>query len=226
VSSDSFNRSRDRKGGLGSLAQSARGKQLRNAKGILLFVGGWLLFNAILVWFMNSNELEKLQGRRDIDQAALQREWNFLYVLVAGFVVLGITYLVFGFIVKKHPVPITITGMVLFIGFLLITAAIHPANLLAGILVKVIVIVGLAKSIQSAIAYQRERDDVRSIDEEEDYQPSRRRERDERDDLEDEEDRPRRRRADEDDEDDDRPRSRRRDNDEDDELRRRARSDW
>jgi hypothetical protein len=50
----------------------------------------------------------------------------------------------------------SVTGLVLFIGFNVILAIMEPMNLLMGWIVKIIVLVGLVKAIQSAIAYQRE----------------------------------------------------------------------
>ena len=74
-----------------------------------------------------------------------------------GAVALGVLFIVFGLIVDKYPVPITITGLVLYVGAAAVFGLISPETLVQGIVIKIIIIAALAKSIQSALAYEREK---------------------------------------------------------------------
>jgi predicted RND superfamily exporter protein len=54
-------------------------------------------------------------------------------------------------------VPITIISLVLYLGATAIFAYLAPETIAAGIIIKVIIIIGLAKAIQAAIAYENDR---------------------------------------------------------------------
>ena len=61
---------------------------------------------------------------------------------------------------KKYPVPITVTSLILYIGAAIVFGVIDPSTLARGIIVKIIIVVCLAKSIQAAVAYQREQENT------------------------------------------------------------------
>ena len=155
---------------LGSLAQAARGKQLRAARGILLFVG---IASALVNAFMLVNahrevdqvvaaELQREGLRMDqVDQTALaprvEAAVRLTRLLYGGTVLLGIVFILLGVFIYAHPVAITMTGLVLYVAATLIFALIAPMTLAQGIVVKFIIVILLAKAISSAVAYQREK---------------------------------------------------------------------
>ncbi len=156
--------------GLGSLAQSIRLKELKTARNILVIVG--LLWGAFgLFFFFNThNEVEQLvrqqvqdlhaRGMAEIPASVEQfrhRVTLFCQMIYGGQVVLGAVLIVLGALVRRHPVPTTVLGLVLYVGYVAIFGLLNPASLLSGLLFKIIVVVALAKSIQSAVAYQRSR---------------------------------------------------------------------
>jgi hypothetical protein len=157
---------------LGSLAQAARGKQLTQARRVLIGVGVLMLVgNSLVLVFLDSvvrttvdGELTK-QGltRATADPAGLQalteelRLGNIISCSIA--ITLGVTFTVFGLLVKRFPVPITILSLVLFIGWIGLMAILDPFTLLQAWLVKVIFIVALSKGIQAAMAFERDRAD-------------------------------------------------------------------
>lgn len=145
---------------LGSLAQSARSQQLRSARNLLYFVSGWLFLSVIVNWFLFNNELQKVQGRAP--QWAIDQVTRQTYIILGGLLLLAILYIFFALKVKNYPVPITITALVLYIGLQVVDAALAPEQIGKGIIMKVVVIVGLAKSIQAAVAYEAERKKDRS----------------------------------------------------------------
>jgi hypothetical protein len=156
--------------GLGSLAQAARKNQLKSARGILLVVGVLtVIANLVFVVIAESQvkeeinkELQQVQRQgMVIDQiklAELEAKAVMLTRLInGGAAVLGVVFIVFALILDKYPVPITVASLVLYVGAAAVFALLNPASIVQGIVFKVIIIVALAKSIQSAIAYEKER---------------------------------------------------------------------
>ncbi len=156
--------------GLGSLTQSARKNQLKTARGILLAIGVLtVIVNMFFVVGAESLVKQKFdeevqQGQRKglvFDQrklAELQEQAVTLTRLInGGGAALGVLFIVFGLIVDKYPVPITIISLVLYIGAAAVFGLISPETLIQGIIIKIIIIVAMAKSIQSALAYEREK---------------------------------------------------------------------
>jgi hypothetical protein len=153
---------------LGSLAQSARSKQLNTARGLLIFIGvATILFNVIQLMIVKDqikkgidqeisarllpgqqvNEVE----RQKIENAAIV----FAYILCGSLIFLGLLFVVFGLIVKLFPVPVTVISLVLYLGAIAVFAVLNPPSLGAGIIIKIFIVIALVKAIQSAIAYQK-----------------------------------------------------------------------
>jgi hypothetical protein len=156
-------------GQLGSLAQAARQKQLKSARGILLAIGilsvivniGFGLFAQNLVDREFDRELADIRSQgMEVDElqveelrAAAVRATQISAVLWTA---IGIVFIVLGFFVYRHPVPITITGLVLYIGSLAVTAAMAPETLIQGWIIKAFFIIGLFKAVQAAVASEKE----------------------------------------------------------------------
>jgi hypothetical protein len=151
---NTFVRADEEDDGLGSLAQSARLRQLRQASNILLFLAGWLFFEILVQWAVVNGEIRQ-GGIIDPEKIRLLRK--VLYIVSFGCAGIAILYLIFAFKVQDHPVPITITALVLYAGFHLTLAAFSPLSLLNLWEVKAVVVVGLSKSILAAIAYESHR---------------------------------------------------------------------
>jgi hypothetical protein len=160
--------------GLGSLSQEARSSQLGTARGILLFIG--VLTVAANAFFYTqiekqvdeelNKQVQALRGQgmiadpvelKKIRESAIQ----IAKLIQGGAVLLGVVFIIMGVMVKQYPVPITITALVLYIGATAIFGFIEPSSLIRGIIIKVIIVVALAKSVQTALAYQREQDAAR-----------------------------------------------------------------
>jgi hypothetical protein len=153
---------------LGRLAQSARGHQLKSARGIMLAVGVLsVLVNGYFVASASSSvqeeldkQIAKLPPGMMVDPAKLaeikrQAVHSTQLVSMAG-VVLGVVFVVCGALVETYPVPMTITALSLYLGGTAIFAMINPASLGAGIIMKIFVVIGLFKAVQAAIAYQKD----------------------------------------------------------------------
>jgi hypothetical protein len=155
--------------GLGSLAQSARGKHLNQARGILIVIGViTILFNGVFGLFLAPDivrkeiqaEISKAGPRAVIDQAKVKEieesEIRATQLIAGGTAFLGFVFIVLGLLVRQYPVPATALGLVLYVGSYVIFALLDPQNIYRGIIIKIIIIVLLVKSLQAAIAYQKE----------------------------------------------------------------------
>jgi hypothetical protein len=139
------------KSGLGKLSQEARMKEIKTA-GIVLIVAGILQ--------MISGGIELATAEQQLRAANIPvhlhpRVMQFVYIIVAGVVLLGLTFVIFGAVIKSAPLPISITALVLFIGFHGILAVLAPETIVGGLIIKIIVLVSLFKAIQAALAYAK-----------------------------------------------------------------------
>jgi hypothetical protein len=165
---------------LGSLAQKARGKQLKQAR-IIFFVVGVLtiVMNIVDISMIRSNfrkavdkEIQKKGGPGvvQVDRAQLQKAEDDTFLLGCAidgvFMLLGVVFLIFGALVYRFPVPVTVTGLVLYLlslgaGLVIVAVGGEPEEIgrfvSSGLLIRILIIVALAKAIQSAIAYEQER---------------------------------------------------------------------
>lgn len=156
--------------GLGNLAQAARTKQLKTARGVLYFVGiltllvnvGFCVFAENLVDAQIDQELAGLRSEGvEIDQAALAefRAGAIRGIRIANGIgaVLGVVFIACGALVYKYPVPATILSLVLYIGSAAAFGALDPSTLARGWFIKIIIVVALFKAVQAALAYENER---------------------------------------------------------------------
>src|SRR5262249_36473139 len=105
-------------------------------------------------------ELKKLGPTFVVDQvklAALKGQAVRATRLInGGGVLLGVLFIGCGVLVQKHPVPMTITALALYRGGHAIFGFISPGSLAAGLFMKIIIVIGLFRAVQAAIAYQKE----------------------------------------------------------------------
>jgi hypothetical protein len=153
---------------LGSLTQSARGKQLKTAQWLLIVVG-------ILTVALNGAEYATIEKEVDkaiqneinkphapgwqVDQDAVKeiraRAIRIGQLIAGSAVAVGVVFVILGALVKQFPVPCTIFGLVIYIGATAIYGYLAPETLAQGLVWKIITIVVLIKSVQTAIAYQQ-----------------------------------------------------------------------
>lgn len=147
---------------LGSLAQAARNKHLRQARNTLLFVGIlWTIVQGIFFFVESSqlhHQIQREVGRGGpVDAAQVQEAeetaQRFLMLFHGGAISVAIVFIVLAFFVEKYPV---VTALALFVGVQVIFALADPTNLLRGWLVKIIVVVALIKALQAGLAAQKE----------------------------------------------------------------------
>jgi hypothetical protein len=147
---------------LGSLAQEARNKHLKQARTTLLVVGILIIIAHIAMYFIEMNQLPaEIQKVNPGATPAQIKQMEalaqpILLLIYGGVIAVGGAFILLSFFVLKYPVPITATALALFIGLQVVAALIDPKNLASGWLIKIIVIVALVKALQAGIASQKE----------------------------------------------------------------------
>jgi hypothetical protein len=153
---------------LGDLAQAARGKELKNARGIMLLVGiVSILANGYFFTAASSNvqteidkELKKLGPNFVVDPVKLaqvkSQAVRTTQLIALGGLILGGVFVACGLLVERHPVPITVTALTLYLGGNAVFGMLNPASLGTGWFMKIFIVVALFKAVQAAFAYQKE----------------------------------------------------------------------
>jgi len=150
---------------LGSLAQSARLKQLNVARWTLIVIGVITIavngyqFVILREEVGKMNDQTRNMGNAQINQAKrreIEGQVSMATIMIGGFVFLGCVFVVLGLLVKTFPVPITIMGLVLYLVGNAATALADPTLVMKGAIIKIFIIIALVKAIQAAMAYQRE----------------------------------------------------------------------
>lgn len=152
--------------GLGSLAQSVLSAQLKATKTVLVSIG-------LLVAIVNfaaagtanmafTREVKKLQDQgRKASPERLETAMRSTQLVGSAFGVLGLLFIGLGYCVEFYPVPITILAMVLYLALFATTLIFAPSSFKFGFgiitLIKTIIAIVLARSVQAAIAYERAR---------------------------------------------------------------------
>jgi len=146
---------------LGSLAQAARQKSLKQAKVLLIVIGVLtILANGAFLTFIRGEvdkEVAKLRAQGlQVKPQAFEALVRSNQIFNGGFVALGIVFVVLGLAVKAYPVPITVTSFVLYVGAAVVMAIVNPTLLVKGLIIKIIIVIAMIKAIQAAIAYERD----------------------------------------------------------------------
>jgi magnesium-transporting ATPase (P-type) len=145
---------------LGSLAQSARNKHLKQARNTLLWVG--ILMGVVqgAFFFVEMGQVKDEIRKAGVAPAQAQQAETtaqiFLKLFHGSAIAVSVIFVAMSFFVQRHPVPILVTALALFIGLQVVFALADPMNIVRGAIVKIIVIVALAKALQAGIAAQRE----------------------------------------------------------------------
>jgi hypothetical protein len=143
---------------LGSLAQSARAKQLGHAKGWLIFLGVMTILVNIFMLINLPNEVKKESGSLGGNVSDAETAMYIAGVVIyGGSLFLGATFIVLGCLVRRFPLPVTITSLLLFLGSQAIFALLNPLNICGGWIFKIIILVVLIKGIGAAAAYEKEK---------------------------------------------------------------------
>lgn len=139
---------------LGSLAQSTREADLGQTKGVLLTIG---ILTLLVNGFMFSNARNEVAGV-GLGPADFDRVLTLVRIIYGVGLSLGVYFVFAGFFVKKYPVPLTILSLILYVGATAGFGMLDPSSIMQGFIIKIVIIVALGKSVQTAWAYQKERD--------------------------------------------------------------------
>lgn len=143
---------------LGSLAQAARGNELKQAQRILIVIGALTLAVNGFALYNLPNEIRQAVQQNQIPPADIEPFRQAVtvmgYLIYGSAALLGLLFVVFGLIIRRFPVAITITSLVLYILATAIYGLLSPATLAAGLIMKIFIIVLLFRAIKAARAFQ------------------------------------------------------------------------
>lgn len=166
---------------LGSLKQHARVTNLRSARIALVLASLLMAFQATLELVTIDTQIEQLetkvkeevrkQGRfMVVNQQKLQEVKDLvrriIHIFAYGIYGFAVIFLLMALLVYRFPLFCTVGGLVLYIGYHLIIGYLISREsdtfdvmkvMLSWWPLKIIIILGLLKGIQTAVAYQRER---------------------------------------------------------------------
>lgn len=132
-----------------SLQEEELRKQAKRAAGALLAVAilQWV-FGAILL-FAGQAASGRLGGGVELNP--------IVYAVVFG---IGVIFFVLFLWARRNPLPAAITGLVLFVSVHLLDAVADPSALVRGIIVKIIIVVVLARAIAAGVRHRKLRQEM------------------------------------------------------------------
>ncbi len=142
--------------GMQSLAQSARGSKLNQARWTMIIIGILTIGANLFVYFANHDAVVQIRMQGQHLPPEIARNLELFEVSTIGFALLGGVFIALGLGVKAYPLPCTIFGLVLYGVGILIGVALDPTALVQGIIWKVVIIFGLIGAIKAAWAYECE----------------------------------------------------------------------
>lgn len=169
---------------LGSLKQHARGRNLRSARIALVLACILMSFQATIELVTIDQQIEQLEQKvKDevkkqgmfarVNQEKLKELKDLvrriIHIFAYGIYGFAFIFLVMALLVYRFPLFCTVGGLVLYIGYHLIIGYLisRESNtfdvmkvMLSWWPIKIIIILGLLKGIQTAVAYQRERAEI------------------------------------------------------------------
>ncbi len=93
-------------------------------------------------------------------EAALQQDINTVRLIYGAGIALGVTFLGCGFMMLRKPLAASITALSLYLASIAGMAALNPATLIQGILMKALVIIALVSAVKAALAASRDERDA------------------------------------------------------------------
>jgi hypothetical protein len=145
---------------LGSLAQSARIKQINQAR-ILMYVIGILHLLVGGGFFLLASSLENNPANNPPQLGpAAPAALRLGGVITIG---IGVVFLILGALTKKYPVPTTVLGLIIYGTNVAISLANSGGQGILGMIIPVIIIIALIRSVQAAIVYQREKNQAAAM---------------------------------------------------------------
>jgi hypothetical protein len=167
---------------LGSLKQHAQSKNLRSARVALIVACIVMAIMAVANYLTAEKQIDdeikkELKhlgaGAMEQKEVKLAKEgmMRVLGLLCLGIGFISLVFLILAILVYRYPLFCTVGGLIFFIGFNLIMAFLIALNdaggavafLVSGFIWKIIILAGLFKGIQSAVAFQRERRETQNF---------------------------------------------------------------
>lgn len=140
---------------LGSLVDGQHRKHIKHAGIAILVVAGVTIFLAIFQYYMLDREIEKVEA--DPRQYVKQEIVDEIRLQIKVTFALGCVFFLLFLWGRYNPFGATLTALIIYITSTIAAAGIDPKNLAKGIVVKIIIIMILAKGVKSGLAYRKGR---------------------------------------------------------------------
>ena len=145
--------------------QSKRLEELNLARWILLIVGFIIIGFSVFRLANVENEMKDFINAKGPQSVASRIDFNRYKTQIVGqvrliyfaHIVAGCVMVLCGTFVFKMPVPATLTGLILYLAVQGYSAINFPESLRSGIILKVLIIAGLAKAVHTAFVYSKEK---------------------------------------------------------------------
>jgi len=113
---------------------------------LTIALNGFLFFNS-------TNEVQQVMGSGDVamSQDSLLR---YVQILYGSFIAVGTVMLILGALIYQFPLFCPLAGLLLYLVAIGVSAVIDPMSLIKGIIIKVLVIIALAKAVNDGAYYQ------------------------------------------------------------------------
>jgi hypothetical protein len=138
---------------LGRLSANAHLSQIRSARMVIALVALLTLAFTIFTHVQFSAEVARLRLNPEfvINEQALAHQnmlyyANYLIVAIYGALILW---------VKRNPFAACLTALIIYLSLFVLNVAINPATIYQGIILRVVIILLLAKGVKSGLAYRR-----------------------------------------------------------------------
>lgn len=146
---------------LGSLAEAQHKKHIKNGRTAIMAVAILILLSGIGFYFLQNGEIAREVRRVEalpnmvVDQAVVAKLRTQIKALLVVNIALAAAYLGLFFWARTNPFGAALTALILFVTLILVGAAVNPATIVQGWLVKIIVIGALASAVKSGLAHRK-----------------------------------------------------------------------
>jgi hypothetical protein len=123
---------------------------IKEARISIMVVVVVIIISSLLRWLQLESELSKIAPML-VDQDAV----DMARVSIVGDFLLSAFFIFLFFLAKSSPFGATLTGFIVFITIIIVSAVIEPKSLIMGILLKILIIAVLVNGLRAGIGYKK-----------------------------------------------------------------------
>jgi len=156
--------------GLKYAKQSYQGS-IKSGRSTIMVCGILVLLGTVLIYFVGGAALEKADGeirgargnpmydQEKVEQAArdLSKARGLVHLIIGGNAVVAVAFLALWAWAKSRPLPATLSALILFLAMQGLNLVLEPGQFMnpVGLLIRVLIVVALARAVTAAQKYQK-----------------------------------------------------------------------